>query len=162
MGIPPDKLSSDWVAERISLLSLWDVVLRLCGFGKNTPRTYTRNFFYPKQGIGQIFEFIAEEVKGNGGNIILNARFKRLLLEGDRVKGVIYDINGKDEVIDCDWVISTIHITDLFCNLDRRGEWQDAREAVRSLRYRSLRFLNILIDKPEIALCVNNSWTFSL
>ena len=156
-GIPPDKLSSDWAAERISLLSLWDVVLRLCGLGKNTPRTYTRNFFYPKQGIGQIFEFIAEEIKANGGSIILNARFKRLLLEGNSVKGIIYDINGRDEVIDCDWVISTIPITDLFCNLDRRGEWQDAREAVRSLRYRSLRFLNILIDKPEIG---KNTWTY--
>ena len=156
-GIPPDKLSSDWAAERISLLSLWDVVLRLCGLGKNTPRTYTRNFFYPKQGIGQIFEFIAEEIKENGGNIILNARFKRLLLEGDSVKGIIYDVNGKDEVIDCDWVISTIPITDLLCNPDRGGEWQDASEAVRSLRYRSLRFLNILIDKPEIG---KNTWTY--
>ena len=62
-GIPPDKLSSDWAAERISLLNLWDVVLRLCGLGKDTPRTYTRNFFYPKQGIGQIFEYIAVEIK---------------------------------------------------------------------------------------------------
>jgi protoporphyrinogen oxidase len=156
-GIPPDKLSSDWAAERISLLSLWDVVLRLCGSGKNTPRTYTRNFFYPKQGIGQIFEYIAEEIKENGGNIILNARFKRLLLDGDYVRGIIYDINGKDEVIGCDWVISTIPITDLLCNLDRGGEWQDASEVVRSLRYRSLRFLNILINKPEIG---KNTWTY--
>ena len=156
-GIPPDKLSSDWAAERISLLNLWDVFLRLCGLGENTPRTYTRNFFYPKQGIGQIFEFIAEEIKENGGNIILNARFKRLLLEGERVKGVVYDIEGKDEVIVCDWVISTIPITDLLCNMNRGGGGQDVSTAVRSLRYRSLRFLNILIDKPEVG---RNTWTY--
>jgi protoporphyrinogen oxidase len=156
-GISPDKLSSDWAAERISLLNLWDVVLRLCGSGKNTPRTYARNFFYPKQGIGQIFEYIAAEIKENGGNIILNARFKRLLLEGEKVKGVVYNIEGKDEVIDCDWVISTIPITDLLCNLEGWSEWQGIREAIRSLRYRSLRFLNILIDKPEIG---KNTWTY--
>jgi len=156
-GIPPDKLSSDWAAERISLLSLWDVVLRLCGSRKNTPRTYTRNFFYPKQGIGQIFEYIAAEIKRSGGNIILNARFKRLLLEGERVKGIVYDIAGRDEVIDCDWVISTIPITDLLCNLDMGRECLDVSEAVRSLRYRSLRFLNILINKPEIG---KNTWTY--
>lgn len=156
-GIPPDKLSSDWAAERISLLSLWDVVLRLCGSGRNTPRTYTRNFFYPKQGIGQIFEYIAEEIKKNGGNIILNARFKRLLLDGEYVRGIIYDINGKDEVIGCDWLISTIPITDLLCNPDRGGEWQVVSEVVRFLRYRSLRFLNILINKPEIG---KNTWTY--
>ena len=156
-GIPSDKLSSDWAAERISLLNLWDVVLRLWGSRKNTPRTYTRNFFYPKQGIGQIFEYIAAEIKKSGGNIILNARFKMLLLEGKRVKGVVCNISGKDEVIDCDWIISTIPITDLLCNLDMGGECLDVSEAVRSLRYRSLRFLNILLDKPEIG---KNTWTY--
>ncbi|MFQ5786516.1 MAG: FAD-dependent oxidoreductase [Thermodesulfobacteriota bacterium] len=156
-GIPPDKLSSDWAAERISLLNLWDVVLRLCGIGENTPRTYTRNFFYPKRGIGQIFEYIAEEIKENEGNIILNARFKMLLFEGKRLKGVVCDINGKDEVIDCDWIISTIPITDLLCNLNNGGEWQDVSEVVKSLRYRSLRFLNILIDKSEVG---KNTWTY--
>jgi protoporphyrinogen oxidase len=155
-GIPPDKLSSDWAAERISLLNLWDVVLRLCGLGRDEPRTYAKRFFYPKQGIGQIFEFIAREIKGNGGVIILNARFKRLLLENDRVKGVIYELNGRDEVVNCDWVISTIPITDLLYKSDRGGG-QDVSTAIRSLRYRSLRFLNILIDKPEIG---RNTWTY--
>jgi Protoporphyrinogen oxidase len=156
-GIPSDKLSSDWAAERISLLNLWDVVLRLCGFGREAPRTYTKKFFYPKQGIGQIFEFIAREIKGNEGCIILNARFKRLLLERDRVKGVIYELNGKDEIVNCDWVVSTIPITDLFYKPDRVGGNQDVSTAIRSLRYRSLRFLNILIDKPEIG---RNTWTY--
>lgn len=156
-GIPSSKLSSDWAAERISLFNLWDVVLRLCGLGKNTPRTYTRTFFYPKYGIGQIFEYIGEEVKKNGGDIILNATFKRLLLEEDSVKGIIYSINGKDEIIYCDWVISTIPITDLFSSFYKREAYQEFKGTLRSLRYRSLRFLNILIDKPEIA---KNTWTY--
>lgn len=156
-GIPPDKLSSDWAAERISLLDLWDVVLRLCGLGRNTPRAYTRKFFYPKQGIGQIFEFVAREIKKNGGSIILNARFKKLLLKRDRVKSVIYELNGKDEIINCDWVISTIPVTDLLNQPDREGKDQDVSTAIRSLKYRSLRFLNILVDKPEIG---KNTWTY--
>ena len=156
-GIPPDKLSSDWAAERISLLNLWDVVLRLCGLGREAPRTYTKKYFYPKHGIGQIFEYIAREIKQNGGNIILNARFKKLLLEGDRVKGVIYETNGKDQVINCDWVISTIPVTDLICMPDRGVGYQDVSTAIRSLSFRSLRFLNILIDKPEIG---RNTWTY--
>ena len=156
-GIPSSKLSSDWAAERISLLNLWDVVLRLCGLGKNTPRTYTRTFFYPKYGIGQIFEYIGKEIKNNGGNIILSATFKRLLLEGDDVKGIIYNINGKDETISCDWIISTIPITDLFSSFDRGEVYQGLNGTLRSLRYRSLRFLNILIDKPEIG---KNTWIY--
>ena len=156
-GIPSSKLSSDWAAERISLLNLWDVVLRLCGLGREAPRTYAKRYFYPKQGIGQIFEYIAREIKQNGGNIVLNARFKKLLLEGGRVKGVVYESNGEDQVINCDWVVSTIPITDLIYNQDRGGEYQEASNAARSLRFRSLRFLNILIDKPEIG---RNTWTY--
>jgi protoporphyrinogen oxidase len=156
-GIPSNKLSSDWAAERISLLNLWDVILRLCSLSSEVPRTYTKKFFYPKQGIGQIFEFIAREIKKNGGDIILNARFKKLLLERDRVKGVIYELNGKDEVIHCNWVISTIPVTDLLNKPDRGGENQNVSTAVKSLRYRSLRFLNILIDKPEAG---RNTWTY--
>jgi protoporphyrinogen oxidase len=156
-GIPSNKLSSDWAAERISLLNLWDVVLRLCGLGKNTPRTYARTFFYPKYGIGQIFEYIGKEIKNNGGNIILGATFKRLLFEGDDVKGITYSINGKDETISCDWVISTIPITDLFSSFDRGEVYQGLNGTLRSLRYRSLRFLNILIDKPEIG---KNTWIY--
>ncbi|MBT3877944.1 MAG: FAD-dependent oxidoreductase [Candidatus Scalindua sp.] len=156
-GIPSDKLSSDWAAERISLLDLWDVVLRLCGLGREAPRTYTKKFFYPKQGIGQIFEFIAREIKKYSGSIILNARLKKLLLEGNRAKGVIYELNGKDEVIHCDWVISTIPVTDLLYKPERGGEYHNVSTAVRSLRYRSLRFLNILIDQSDVG---RNTWTY--
>ena len=156
-GIPSNKLSSDWAAERISLLNLWDVALRLCGLGREAPRTYTKEYFYPKQGIGQIFEYIAREIKQNGGNIIINARFKKLLLEGDRVKGVIYESNGKGQVINCDWVVSTIPITELICKPGRGAGYKEVSSAARSLRFRSLRFLNILIDKPEIG---RNTWTY--
>lgn len=156
-GLPSNRLSSDWAAERISLLNLWDVVLRLCGLESNTPRTYTKTFFYPRQGIGQIFDYIAEEIKKNGASIILNAGFKRLLMESGKIRGIVFDSNGKDEVINCERVISTIPVTDLLSACDGVDKFQSISAAVRSLKYRSLRFLNILIDKQEIG---RNTWTY--
>ncbi len=156
-GIPSKKLSSDWAAERISLLDLWDIVLRLCGMKSNTPRTYTKAFFYPKQGIGQIFDYIAEEIKKGGVSIMLNARFKRLLLDGGNICGIVCDTNGKDEVINCEQVISTVPVTDLLLASKIGKEFQGVSAAVNSLKYRSLRFLNILIDKQEIG---RNTWTY--
>ncbi len=156
-GIPSNKLSSDWAAERISLLNLWDIALRLCGMKNNTPRTYTKAFFYPRQGIGQIFDYIAEEIKKDGVRIMLNARFKRLLSDGGNIRGVVCDTNGKDEVINCEQVISTIPITDLLLASEMGQAFQDMSVAVGLLKYRSLRFLNILIDKPEIG---RNTWTY--
>ena len=155
-GISSDNISSDWAAERISLLDLWDVALRLFGLKKSTPRTYTKNFFYPKSGIGQIFKCIAEEIKKNHGTIILNAIFKRFHIAGDHVTGIIYTINGREEMVLCDWVISTIPITDLFHSISQMQN-KDFGESLKALRYRSLRFLNILIDKPDIG---NNTWIY--
>ena len=123
----------------------------------NTPRTYTKAFFYPKQGIGQIFDYIAEEIKKAGVSIMLNTRFKRLLLDGSNIRGVVCDTNGKDQVINCEHVISTIPITDLLLAPEMGEELNDLSVAVEFLKYRSLRFLNILVDKPEIG---RNTWTY--
>ena len=49
-GIPPDKLSSDWAAERISLLNLWDVVLRLYGFREEHAQDLHQKLLLSKAG----------------------------------------------------------------------------------------------------------------
>src|SRR5262249_10536529 len=54
-GIPPTKISADWASQRISLLSLGDVMIRLVGLRHGGARTYARKYLYPRLGIGQIF-----------------------------------------------------------------------------------------------------------
>src|SRR5215831_11964568 len=39
-GIAPETISADWAAQRISLPSLFDVALRLCGVRRPAVRTY--------------------------------------------------------------------------------------------------------------------------
>jgi len=53
-GIPPSQISADWAAQRISLLNLSDVFLRLLRLRRGDARTYARRYLYPRLGIGQI------------------------------------------------------------------------------------------------------------
>ncbi len=73
-GIPPTQISADWASQRISLLSLSDVMLRLCGLRRGGARTYARRYLYPKLGIGEIFERMGSRFIGDGGRLELGAR----------------------------------------------------------------------------------------
>src|SRR5262249_56536608 len=68
-GIAPETISADWAAQRISLPSLFDVALRLCGVHRGRPRTYARRYLYPRLGIGEIFERCADRIAQGGGAV---------------------------------------------------------------------------------------------
>lgn len=160
-GIPPSELSSDWASERISLLSLWDAVgaglPRPCSSKKDSPRTYSKMFYYPKNGIGQIFTSMAEEIKRRGGSIILNANAEKVVTEDKEAKSISIRKDDKTVVIDCDFVISTIPLTDLVSSLYPSVPESRIVDSVHKLRFRSLRFMNILIDMQDIS---ENTWMY--
>jgi protoporphyrinogen oxidase len=150
-GLPPDRLSADWAAERISLLDLGDAILRLSGLRRaRRPRSYARRYFYPRLGIGQIFERMGDELARLGADLRLGASATGL--ERDRrgqVRAVrIVDGDG-ERAIDCDFVISTV-------SLPLLGRWVAPRSpsvtrAAAELRYRAVRFLNVMLDRAEVS-----------
>ncbi|HLG29737.1 MAG TPA: FAD-dependent oxidoreductase, partial [Candidatus Brocadiales bacterium] len=163
-GIPPSELSSDWASERISLLSLWDAVWaglpRPYSSKKDSPRTYTKMFYYPRNGIGQIFAFIAEEIKKSGGSIILNAAVEKVITEDNEAKSIVIargEAPKQSHVIDCDFVISTIPLIDFVSSLYPSVPESRIVDSVHKLRFRSLRFMNILIDMQDIS---ENTWMY--
>ncbi|MFH1898030.1 MAG: FAD-dependent oxidoreductase [Candidatus Desantisbacteria bacterium] len=111
-GIPPDLISADWAEYRITLINLWDIILRLFRLKKDTPTTYITNFYYPKsRGIGRIWEYTADAILDNGGIIHLNSTVEELQVDKNRV------VFLKDRVllntIKYDFVICTIPCPEL-------------------------------------------------
>lgn len=154
-GIPATELSADWAAQRISLLNLADVALRLMGLASDTPRTYARAYLYPKLGIGQMFERIAEVVAARGGAVLTGATATGFVLDGDRVRAVVVEQEGRRHEIPCAGVVSTMPLPELVRALGGRGE--EMEEAAYRLRYRGVRFLNILLDMPDFS---ENTWIY--
>lgn len=155
-GISPTKISSDWASQRISLLNLCDVVLRLFKLKGGTPRTYAQKYFYPKEGIGQMFDVMRDVILSDGGSIIFNAEVKKVNVEGDSVKEISFDVNGQRETIDCDYVISTISLPDLVESLCD-GTLNGLKQHTDALKYRGVRFMNIMVDRPDIS---QNTWMY--
>lgn len=155
-GISPKLISSDWASQRISLLNLKDVLFRLFQLKKGTPRTYAKGYFYPKKGIGQMFDMMSEEISKMGGKVILNATVSAINLHNQSVESVSYIQRGVTKTIDCDAVISTIPLPGLVKAFPDQltGKILDS---VSALKFRSVRFLNILVDLPDIS---DNTWMY--
>jgi protoporphyrinogen oxidase len=155
-GISPKKISADWAAQRISLLNLWDVFLRLLGKEDNQPKTYALEFAYPKMGIGRICDRMAEEIKDHGGKIYLNADVKEIVLEEEFIKKIIYQEDGRNNEISGDWYISTIPLPEFV-----RGIRPEADEIYLrtsdEMHFRSVKFLNLIVDTESIS---DNTWIY--
>jgi protoporphyrinogen oxidase len=148
-GISPTEISADWASQRISLLSLGDVMLRLVGARRGGSRSYARRYLYPRLGIGQIFERMADATRARGGELRLGARVTGLELARGRVRAVRFRDGEGEHELACDAVISTLSLPALAAMLTRTRT-QVLRAASR-LRFRAIRLCNLLVDGPPIS-----------
>ncbi|MDP3274150.1 MAG: FAD-dependent oxidoreductase [Deltaproteobacteria bacterium] len=147
-GLPATELSSDWAAQRISLLNLADVGLRLLGARKGGARTYARRYLYPTGGIGVLFERLVARLRAQGVQFVTHAEvcgFTRDL--SGRVTAVQLSdgAHGRREVR-TGAVVSTAALGQ--CAQWVRPDDLQIRRDYKSLRHRGLRFLNVMLDGP--------------
>lgn len=158
-GMHPRELSADWAAARIPLLGLWDTLLSILSVQKGLERRFATQFFYPRKGIGQIFEHMEREVRSRGGEVLLGCGVVRVLLEGQKVRAVVYQSASsreKQELIEGDWFISTLPLPKLI-NLLEPSPPDEILFISQGLQFRGLRFLNLLVDRPAMGI---NTWTY--
>ena len=150
-GIPPDRLSADWAAQRISLPSLGDVVRRLLGRGRGTPRTYAHRYLYPRLGMGQLFEAMAERARSLGARIELQTEPTELIGRAGRLASVrARGPEGEPVELPCDHVLSTIPLPVLARLLPLPLSPAETA-ALGGLRFRALRFLNVFLDRERLS-----------
>ncbi|HEX4460933.1 MAG TPA: FAD-dependent oxidoreductase, partial [Polyangia bacterium] len=150
-GIPPTQISADWAAQRISLLSLSDVLLRLSGLRRGGARTYARRYLYPKLGIGEIFERMGGRFIADGGRLELGARVTGVEQRDARVTAVHYEQRGRAQSLDCDAVVSTVALPLMARMLGGAALPDDVRRSADKLNFRAIRLLNVLLDIPEVS-----------
>ena len=155
-GISPKEISSDWAPQRISLLNLSDVALRMLGLKKGTPRTYALKYLYPKKGFGQIFQVMAQEMEKAGTKIHLDAKVTRIYHDKERAVGIEFSTNGKKETLECDILISSIPLPDLVGRLDPAPP-PELIPSLKYLRFRALRCLNLLLNRADFS---PNTWMY--
>ncbi len=155
-GLAPARISADWAAERISLLNLGDVALRLAGLRRTPTRTYARRYLYPRLGMGQLYAVVAEDIVRRGGVVRTGVRVVGLEVESRRATAVCIESAGGAERIPVGELLSTVPLPDLVRMLrpDLPG---DLHRAADALRFRALTFVNLMLAREDFS---ENTWMY--
>ena len=109
-GITCDRIDSDWAAQRIKKLSLYEAVkAAIFGNKGNKHKTLVDQFAYPKHGTGEVYEKMATAILKMGGEILFNKRIAEIEVDSDKVVHSLTDSEGVKYVADI--VISTMPLT---------------------------------------------------
>lgn len=153
----PSMLSSDLARARIILPNLKDVFLNtIFGKQKEGKELSAKKFYYPKYGIIQLSEKIAEAIKDNGSNVFLNSFPVKVLVRGLHAFEIVYRINNTEEIVHTSKIISTIPLNSLVDILMPQVP-VDIKLASDNLKYRGLILIYIVFDVPSI---IKDNWIF--
>jgi protoporphyrinogen oxidase len=157
-GVPCEKISAEWGAQRIKGLSLTTAILHFLKTAfasqkdqeiqqKGTETSLIEKFLYPKYGPGQLWEHAADQIRQQGGEILLGWRATRLFVEGDAITAVeAVSDNGQRRRFAADYVFSTMPVRELIDAMDTPIP-SEVREVSDGLQYRDFITVGLLVDQ---------------
>jgi protoporphyrinogen oxidase len=108
-GISCKELDSDFAAQRIKKLSLFEALLNSFLGGKgNRHKSLVDEFAYPNEGTGMIYNRMVEFISKFGGKVYYKSPVNRITLKGNSAKELVLE-DGTIESFD--HIISTMPLT---------------------------------------------------
>jgi protoporphyrinogen oxidase len=159
-GTPCDKISAEWGAQRIKGLSLTTAVKHFVKktFArqskdlqqKKTDTSLIERFMYPKFGPGQLWEHVADLVRGCGGEIHMGWRVDRIHCQGEKVVSVeAVNETGERRTFSGDYFFSTMPMRDLVRAMDAPVP-ENVRHVSEGLEYRDFITVGLLADRLKV------------
>jgi protoporphyrinogen oxidase len=161
-GVPCDRISAEWGAQRIKGLSIWATlahafkkVFKRSGGGdisqKGTQTSLIEQFLYPKYGPGQMWEEVSRRILEMGGEIRTHQKLNRIDTQDQRVKSIqILDVDtGATETLAGDYFFSTAPIQELLRSFDVSPP-KEVLEVSDGLVYRDFITVGLLVPALKI------------
>jgi protoporphyrinogen oxidase len=159
-GIPCDKISAEWGAQRVKGLSVTKAAAhyfrRLMRpkddiAQKKSETSLIEQFLYPKLGPGQLWEEVARQVRDLGGEILTNHCVTRMSRTNDQIVSVeAKDGNtGLSRTLQGDFFFSTMPVKDLLHSLDPAPP-PSVQEIGDQLMYRDFLTVGLLCNKLKV------------
>jgi protoporphyrinogen oxidase len=157
-GVHPSKLGADWGSQRVKGLSVAEIVknVLVAPFRKKSisqkdvETSLIESFIYPKFGPGQLWETVANDIVEKGVIIEKNHKVKKINISNNKVVSVVAETDGKDEVISCDYLISSMPIKDLILAIDGIEIPDEIKRIASELPYRDFMTVGLLLNKLTI------------
>jgi protoporphyrinogen oxidase len=145
-GIKCTELDSDFAAQRIKKLSLFEAVKNALAVRKNNSHaTLVDQFAYPVNGTGSVYKKMMDKIIARGGKVYLETPVERVITEGDRVRAIRLE-TGQEVVYD--HVISTMPLTLLAGRLGTMPA--ELSDKVSSLKFRNTILVYLQVDRTDL------------
>jgi protoporphyrinogen oxidase len=145
-GIRCDELDSDFAAQRIKKLSLYEAIKNAILPKRGVKhKTLADRFAYPIGGTGMVYERMAAAVQQRGGSVHYKSPVRRVLVENSRATGIELTDGTRKHF---DHVVSTMPITLLIERMD--GVPNDIREMASLLSFRNTVLVYIHVDAKDL------------
>ena len=178
-GVPCKEISAEWGAQRIKGLSIKKAIAHFLKkrfasqsggdiAQKGTETSLIEKFMYPKLGPGQLWEYVAEDIKGKGAVVRTGWHVDKLRTDGFHVVAAeaFNAETGERERIEADYFFSTMPIKELMHCLDAPVP-RSVMEVGDGLVYRDfitvgvlLKQLKIKEDSPQGAKLLSDNWIY--
>lgn len=158
-GVPCDQISPEWGGQRIKGLSISKTILHALKkkfkssksnsiSQKETETSLIGQFLYPKFGPGELWETVAQKIIQGGGEIHLNSKVVKVFSEKARITSVLIEENGKTQMMNADFFLSTMPIKNLISAMNDVPS--EVQRIADGLVYRDFMTVGILLDKLDI------------
>ncbi len=175
-GVPCDKISAEWGAQRIKGLSITKSILHFLKSTttrkaadvtqKDTETSLIENFMYPKFGPGQLWELVAEKILAMGGEIVTGFDVNKVHCQGGEVRSIgAVDANGVIREFHGDYFFSTMPIQELIRAVDALVP-AAIKEISEGLQYRDFITVGLLTSKLSVHdqaspnLLIKDNWIY--
>ncbi len=156
-GIDCSRICAEWAAQRIKGLSLRVAVKEALFPSKNGKvKTLIDKFMYPRLGIGRISERLAEDVVALGNEVRTGSRVVAVNHEKGVVTSVDVEAPQGRYTLPLKSLCSSMPLTELVLAMKPEAPAEVTR-AARSLRYRDLITVNLMVDKPRVT---DDTWIY--
>ncbi len=159
-GVHPGKLGADWGSQRVKGLSIVgimkDILKKTFKSDKNSidqkeiETSLIEQFIYPKFGPGQLWEIAAQDAERKGVKIFKESPVKKIIVENNKVISITIEKDGKYEIINCDFLLSSMPLKDLINSISGIDIDPEIRNIAEGLPYRDFITVGLLVDKLKI------------
>lgn len=149
----PQKLSEELARKRIPVPSILSLLKNMVI--KPDPSMSADYFYYPRKGFGQLTEILSKKIISQGGKIILEANVTAMTPKKNMIQSITYTHRKKQKEIPVDYVLSTIHLTDIPSFFSSVSE--QIKAAAGQLHHRGLILIYLVVQKERL---FQENWLF--
>jgi protoporphyrinogen oxidase len=145
-GVPTDRISADWAAQRIRELSVSEAVRAALGGQDRGHHSLIDEFLYPRLGPGQLWEAMRARIEVGSGEVRTDAPVVGLLPPAGGPPRVRL---GDGSELEAAAVISSAPLGELARMLPARDVPGRIRAASRALGHRDFLTVALILDRPS-------------